>query len=509
MYPEATSLYFPERDLGELFPRVQLEKIFPDSKTFVDCLPVRPPAEIVAAYEREKNAPDFSLPAFVAAHFRLPPGLPQLEPGPRRGMMDHIRAHWAYLTREALPTHSCSTLVPLPYPYVVPGGRFREFFYWDSYFTLIGLLESGADALALGLLRNCAYLVNRFGFIPNGNRTYFLSRSQPPFFAAMLQAYAQKHGLPSVLEFLPPLEQEYRYWTGEAAAVTAGQPVAGKSVRLEGIVLNRYDGGEVALPRAEAYDKEWRAASVLPEADRKAFYRNQRAVCESGWDFSSRWLADGRNRATVRCEQMVPVCLNSLLYATEQQLAQLHDFMGHKEKSDRYTALAAARREGVHRYCWQEARGLFTDFDFVKGTPNEVLSLATVYPLFFGLASPQQAAAIAPILGEKFLYPGGLVTTLTPSGEQWDYPNGWAPLQWLAVMGLDRYGYHELARTIAQRWLELNEEVFRREGKLMEKYNVVNLALPGGGGSYANQDGFGWTNGVALALHAWLGGKND
>jgi alpha,alpha-trehalase len=495
--------YMPERDLGELFIDVQLARIFFDSKTFVDCIPLQPPANIVALYRIQKSLIGFSLQDFVYQHFEIPSSVHIDVKGTATDMFSHLRNHWSQLVKEANSTSAYSTLINLPHPYVIPGGRFREMFYWDSYFTIIGLLESNEDKLALGMIQNFDYLIKSYGYIPNGNRTYFLSRSQPPFFAEMLKIYSVKHGMEPVIEFLPSLEKEYHFWMKDNSLVNDQNTVSGKSVWLGDNVLNRYTGA-IPSPRPEAYNKEYIWAQALPETKRANFYLNLQAACESGWDFSSRWFADGNNKSTIACENLIPVCLNSLLYNCELQLAEMYKYIKDNATASKYEQFANSRKLAIHSYCWSEEQGVFTDYQFINGEHNPVISLATVYPLFVGIATQTQANKIATVLEAHFLREGGLITTLNTSGEQWDAPNGWAPLQWLAVIGLSQYGHAILATEIATRWLQVNRAVYLSDGKMMEKYNVIHPQLPGGGGNYENQDGFGWTNGVALALNAWL-----
>lgn len=489
--------YQPDRDLGALYDAVQTSGIFDDYKTFADCTPVKDPAAILSDYQAQKSQADFDLRSFVREHFRLPPPLEKKEVDKKGDMIAHLKNHWKYLTRTAHSTEKYTTLISLPESYIVPGGRFREMFYWDSYFSMIGLLESDEDERAYGMLKNFEFLIEAYGFIPNGNRTYFTTRSQPPFFAEMLALYAQKHGMASIMEFLPALEQEYAFWMADAP------DNYDRTVELDGFTLNRYIG-TLTTPRAEAYGKEKRWASQLPEAERANYHRHLRAVCESGWDFSSRWFADGKNKITTHCEDIVPVCLNSLLFGLEKQLSEMYEFQGNEDKAKSYEQLAQARKQAMQQHLWSEESGYYKDYDFIKKEQTDILSLATVYPLYFGLANDDQAAKIAAVVQEQLLFDGGVVTTTVQTGEQWDYPNGWAPLEWLTVIGLANYGYKDLAIEIASRWLSLNEKVFRREGKMMEKYNVVDTTLTGGGGEYKNQDGFGWTNGVALGLNAFL-----
>lgn len=491
----ATTDYQPDRDLGQLFALVQTSKVFEDYKTFVDCIPKKNPAEIQKAYEAQKSNTDFNLNEFVAENFKLPPALAKKEVDKKQEMIPHLKNHWKYLTRTAESKERYTTMISLPEPFIVPGGRFREMFYWDSYFSMIGLLESEEDELAYGMLKNFAFLIEQYGFIPNGNRTYFASRSQPPFFAEMLALYAEKNGLNSILEFLPVLEQEYQFWTADQAN--------GRTVAIDNDILNRYKGS-LSTPRAEGYGKEKKWASNLPEPERPKYHQHLRAVCESGWDFSSRWFADGKNKITTHCEDIIPICLNSLLFGMEKQLATMYQHNENEAKVAYYTSRSKDRKKAIQTHLWSEEAGHFKDYDFVKKEHTSILSLASLYPLYFGVASEAQAKRVAQVVEEQLLFDGGVVTTTVETGEQWDYPNGWAPLQWMTVLGLANYGYNELATTIAIRWLSLNEKVFRQEGKMMEKYNVVDTTLAGGGGAYKNQDGFGWTNGVALGLDAFL-----
>ncbi len=496
--------YQPDRDLGELFIAVQTSKIFDDNKTFVDCSPIKSPAEILQAYNAQKAKKDFNLNDFVKANFKLPPVLEKKQVDKKGDMIAHLKNHWKYLTRTAKSEEQYTTMVNLPKPFIVPGGRFRELFYWDSYFSVIGLLESNEDELAYGMLKNFDFLINEYGFIPNGNRTYFTSRSQPPFYAEMLIIYAKKHGIESIMEFLPSLEKEYQFWIDNHAKSNMSHRI----IKLDSThTLNRYYGSLTA-PRPEGYHKEKKWASNLPEPERANFHQHLRAVCESGWDFSSRWFADGKDKITTNCEDIIPICLNSLLFGMEKQLGVMYNKKGDEEKVLHYQQLAKKRKQAMQTYLWSEASGYYKDYNFNKKEHTTILSLATVYPLYFGIANQNQADQIAKIVESELLFDGGVVTTTVNSGEQWDAPNGWAPLQWMTVIGLNNYGHKDLASNITNRWLRLNEKVFREEGKMMEKYNVVDTTLAGGGGEYKNQDGFGWTNGVALGLHAFINGEN-
>lgn len=502
--PVGADLYKPDTAFPELFAAVQTQMIFADSKTFVDATPKQNPVEIAALYQAQKNKPDFALKAFVEQHFDLPPPLPVTKVTQETDMQQHLRNHWVNLVRSSQKTASRSTLIDLPHPFVVPGGRFREMFYWDTYFTMLGLMRSGQDELVKGMLDNFAHLIDTYGYIPNGNRSYFLTRSQPPFFALMLNAYAAKNGTQSVQQYLPQLEREYKFWMdGQGAQVAAGYKGQHLMVSAQGDLLNRYYGN-ANKPRSEAYNKELGWAQALPESERNGFYNNLLAACESGWDFSSRWFADGKSKTTINTLDIIPVDLSSLLYVMEKTLADIHSQLHHVSAADFYTKRAAQRKAMIGKYHFDPATGTYQDYNIATGKRTGQLTAAMVFPLFVGAATPEVAVRVADFVGKKLLMPGGVVTSLTASGEQWDYPNGWAPLQYLAVQGLLNYKQETLGLEIAKRWLALNEKVYASDGKMMEKYNVVDTQVKAGGGNYPNQDGFGWTNGVDLVFYDLL-----
>ena len=505
--PEAEAArYDPSRDLGPLFHDVQTAGIFPDSKTFVDAVPRREPAEIATRYLAERGAAGFDLAAFVAAHFDLPrPAGAEFAWIPSRPMEAHIHALWPALTRPPDDPSARSSLIPLPNGYVVPGGRFREVYYWDSYFTLLGLLESGHGALAERILENFAHLVQTVGHVPNGNRTYYLGRSQPPYFAAMVELYRRKTGFPGSYRLIAALQAEHAFWMEGAEGLAPGTAHR-RAVRLpNGAVLNRH-WDDRPEPRPESYREDWTLAQTLPEARREAFYRNVRAAAESGWDFSSRWMRDPRDLRTLETTALAPVDLNSLLYHLERTLAELvgqRGLPGDVDAAARFAAAAEARRRALLAAAYDSASGFFYDVRWRTGERvTDRPTLAAAAPLYFRLATPEQGRAVADRLQRDFLRPGGFVTTLVASGQQWDAPNGWPPLQWLAIEGVRRYGRADLADEARGRWLALNRRVYTATGRMTEKYDVVDLGREAEGGEYPTQDGFGWTNGVALALAA-------
>ena len=506
----ASAWYDPSRDLGPLFQDVQLAGIFPDSKTFVDARPRVAPAEVAARYTAERGAPGFDLRTFVERQFEPPrPAGEGFRADTSRSMEAHVRALWPVLTRRPDAPDRRSSLVPLPDAYVVPGGRFREVYYWDSYFTMLGLVASGRTDLVGSMLDNFAHLVRTVGHVPNGNRSYYLSRSQPPFFGAMVGLYARATDTARALRYLDALEAEHAFWMEGVEGLAPGQAHR-RVVRLpDGAVLNRY-WDDRAEPRPESFREDYRLGATLPESRRADFYREVRAAAESGWDFSSRWMRDPADLRTLETTELAPVDLNALLYELERTIAALRTARngpGDAAVAARFARAAAERRRALLAAAYDPAGGFFFDVRWRTGARvADRPTLAAAMPLYFGLATPEQGRAVVARLERDFLRPGGFVTTGVASGQQWDAPNGWPPLEWIAIQGVRRYGRADLADTARARWLALNRRTYRATGRMTEKYDVVDPDRRSGGGEYPTQDGFGWTNGVALALAAEEGG---
>lgn len=485
----------------ELFVAVQMGGVFDDSKTFVDCVPRGEPEQILEAYRAQSAQEGFDLGRFVHRHF-VPPVVHRSHyvSVPGQPLREHIDGLWDVLTRHPREHPPNSSLLPLPERYVVPGGRFRELYYWDSYFTMLGLAESGRHDLLRAMADNFAYLIDTYGHVPNGNRTYYLSRAQPPVFALMVELFEQ-HGLCEALDYLPQLRQEYAWWMEGADDLRPGE-ARRHCVRLDdGSLLNRY-WDDRDTPREESHGEDVATAQRSTRAPHEV-YRELRAGAASGWDFSSRWCDGSDGLSSIRTTAILPVDLNSLLYQLERQIALLSHASGDTALAARFRKQADARHAAIDRWLWNPQAGAFLDFDWQRDRPRQALNAATVTPLFARHASQEQARRTADALRSRLLRPGGIGTSEHASGEQWDQPNGWAPLQWLAIRGLRNYRDDALADDIAQRWLHTVGNLYERESKLVEKYALVvqpDEAAGGGGGEYPLQDGFGWTNGVTRRL---------
>ncbi len=435
-------------------------------------------------------------------------------------------------------------LLYLPSRYVVPGGRFNEMYGWDSYFILLGLLQDGRDDLARGMVENFFFEIENYGALLNANRTYFLTRSQPPLLSSMIrEVYEHPVASGSGLNPLDKTwlahayamaERDHALWasdvhrignTGLARYHDIGRgPVPEMADdsnyypdvlrwmlahpdESTGYVLNApaeptpAQAAELAKTSCDIKQSHVCARAVVEGHRLTAnFYEGDRAMRESGFDTSFRF-----GPFSGSTEDYAPVCLNSLLFQYEMNLAHFATLLGRAEEAKHWTAMAEARRTAIHRYLWNAKTGFFFDWNSRTGEQSTYSYVTGFYPLWAGLATPAQAAAVERHLHD-FEHPGGLAMSRTASGTQWDLPYGWAPTNWLAVAGLERYGFHQDAARVSREFSATVLENFERDGTLREKYNVVsgsaNVAVAAG--YKANVIGFGWTNGVFLRMHDLL-----
>jgi alpha,alpha-trehalase len=402
-------------------------------------------------------------------------------------------------------------LLFLPRPYVVPGGRFNEMYGWDSFFIQMGLLRDGELTLAKDMADNFLYEIHEYGKILNANRTYYLTRSQPPFLTQMLLAVYKRTNDPKWLEAsLPSVDSYYRYWTSQPHLT----PETGLSRYFD---LGDGPAPEVVASEHDAHGKtdydlireyfrthkvaDYDVSQYYDSSDDRLtplFYKGDRSMRESGFDPSSRF-----GPFSIDIIHYNPVCLNSLLYLMEMQTAEIMDLLKREKEAAAWRQLAQDRAARMNRLMWDAQDGLYYDYDFVHGRIRRYPFLTTFYPLWAGIASQDQAAHVVRNLA-RFERPGGFQTSEFKSGDQWDAPFGWAPLQWIAVEGLRRYGYRTEADRISMRFLSLVERQFRRHGTLEEKYDVVRqsdqVSTGLRFGYRTNEAGFGWTNAVFTTL---------
>jgi alpha,alpha-trehalase len=406
-------------------------------------------------------------------------------------------------------------LLYLPRPYVVPGGRFNEMYGWDSYFIQVGLLRDGALTLAKDLADNFLYEIRNYGKILNANRTYYLTRSQPPFLTEMVLSVYHRTGDRRWLEqAVPAIETYYRYWTSDPHLT----PETGLS--------RYYDSGEGPAPEVVSAERDgngrthyelvkdyYRTHSVsdydLSQYYNEKtgqltalFYKGDRSMRESGFDPSNRF-----GPFSIDVIHYNPVCLNSLLYLMERDTAEIMGILGHESDAATWRKRADERKEKVNRLMWDRDDGLYYDYNFATKKTRRYPFLTTLYPLWAGIATPEQAQHVEANL-RRFERPGGLQTSTRETGNQWDAPFGWAPLEMIAVQGLRRYGFENDADRITARFLSLVLQQFIERHIIVEKYDVVRRSLEVsskiGFGYRSNEIGFGWTNAAVVELYAQL-----
>jgi alpha,alpha-trehalase len=372
---------------------------------------------------------------------------------------------------------------------------------------MLGLKESGEYEMMENMVKNFAYLIKQYGHIPNGNRTYYISRSQPPFFSLMVELLASVKGDRVYQDYKDELYKEFYYHTSHCFKFYCHYRDDLFIPRQE----SYYEDDSTARYAVLEFQKQVRFADSnrLKRAVDSIYAltcNNLRSAAASGWDFSSRWMS-GEGLHTTKIRQIVPIDIMCLLFNLEKGtiIGNHSELLQDSLSLDgmRFTNtsnLKSSFQNLLRREFYNEKLGWYCDYSMDSSKPMNNPTLAGMYPLFFKLADEKEVPGIVDFLKKNFLKDGGVATSLKNTGQQWDAPNGWAPLQWITIIGLENYGYHELAKEIATRWVNLNKKVFNVTGKLMEKYDVVDTNKPAGGGEYPSQDGFGWTNGVLLAL---------
>jgi alpha,alpha-trehalase len=430
-------------------------------------------------------------------------------------------------------------LLYLPNDYVVPGGRFNEMYGWDSYFIILGLVADKRTDLARGMVENFFFEIENYGAILNANRTYFFTRSQPPFLASMIrEVYEHPIGKPLSKEWLAKAygyaQRDYDLWshaphlagdTGLARYDDIGDgpvpemaddsnyyPDVIRWLLAHPDVHTNYileapdnptpaEAAELAKTSCDiTTSKVCAHAHVDGHRLTSAYYKGDRAMRESGFDTSFRF-----GPFSGSTDVYAPVCLNSLLYKYERDMAHFASLLGRKSEAAQWEARATARREAINKYLWNPTTGLFYDYNVTTNQPSTYNYLSAYYPLWAGIASPEQAAAVEHHLS-LFEHDGGLAMSDNASGTQWDLPFGWAPTNWLATKGLTQYGFNEDAKRIANHFMQTVLQNFERDGTIREKYNVVNGSanVQVAAGYKSNVVGFGWTNGVYLQMNDLL-----
>ncbi len=469
-------VFDPGRDLEDVFSTVAGNRdpaVFADGKILADSTPLRSLGEIGMAFTVASKEPGFDPALFWRSHFELPNYDYAVErgsqTGEREGVLDeYISSMWPQLTYHAFRDRG--SLIGTPYPHLKPGERFTEGCYWDLADAVGGLLEEARtdpdserrdkENLVLGVAGNLVYQIERYGYVPNGLRTYYLWRSQPPVFAGMVKEMAAYFGdrRPNLVEdYLPALTKEYEWWMrGEAEVAAFGGPTAlNRVVRLpDGALLNRH-WDESDLPRPESYEEDIRTAQLAKGVDPRTLFRHVRAGAESGRDHTARFMSDPERLETIHTTDFVPVELNSLLWQYEDLIAASHDKAGRSVIAAEFHDRADRRNAAINNYLWNESEGFYCDYDFVQDQQSEVRSMGTAYPVARGMSTPEQSIRVAGVLAKDLLKRGGFVSAAVYSPQQWDAPNGFARDQVEGVHALIASGLSgsAVAAAAIERWL--------------------------------------------------------
>jgi len=504
--------------------------VFNDSKTFVDLVLLKDPEEILTAFTPDIASNRTRLIEFLAQYFApthgtdvhdwVPDDFSEADIPLIAKLSDPAMQEWARKVHDIWKTLGKSidpdvyanpfrhTLLPLKYPYmIVPGGRFIEFYYWDTYWIIKGLLISQMSHTATMVVENLLQLANATGFVPNGSRQYYLGRSQPPYLTLMVDLLVQARVVnASFIEMaLPVLSAEYSWWMKQGEhAVTVHQN--GKNY-----ILNRFYSG-ATTPRAESAREDMHTAAGLPDGEKIKVYQGLTTGAESGWDYTSRWFADGETLRSIDTTNVIPSDLNGVLFRVESVLSQLYARVGKQPPVD-YDSAAYNRKIAIHAVLWDAQSTQWRDLNLTSGKHMPSSSPANFLGLWAGAFDPKlygvkiDDIALSFVNGSGLIGPGGVCASLSPSGQQWDYPNVWPPLVSMLVdgfMGLTsplKGSTEQLSSSLARTMLQGAFMAFyETKGYMLEKYNCSELGALGGGGEYDLQTGFGWTNGVVLTL---------
>ncbi|CAG9537673.1 unnamed protein product [Cercopithifilaria johnstoni] len=512
---------------GRLLAAVNVHNLFRDSKSFVD-MPMKYDPEVVQAefdrrfgeYELHAINPS-ALKKFVDEYFEPsgneleecelsewqehPPKLMKIQDSSLRDWALKLNGIWKLLCRKMKPNENPNqtSLIHVPEEFVVPGGRFREFYYWDAYWIVKGLVACGLRNTIKKMIINFITVVDRYGFVPNGGRIYYLARSQPPLLIPMVYEYYElTHDIAFINEILPTLIKEYEFWQNNRTINLSDS--SGNAVTLF------YYHTKSNVPRPESFRADIVHASRLPAHERPKFYMDTASAAESGWDFSSRWFRDNRNIETIETTDIIPVDLNAFICWNLDILQYLLKHSGNFLKSKIFRDRRETLRHAMLQIFYNNTEGAWFDFNMRTKLHNVNFYPSIVVPLFgecyqpLSLFKPQKVVEYMDKMG-AFDYPGGVPTSLIKdANQQWDFPNGWGPINHMVIEGMRKSKnpmVQEQAYRLAKKWVMGNYKVFQQTNHMWEKYDVNgSVPQPGRGGEYLVQDGFGWTNGVILDL---------
>lgn len=501
---------------GPLLHAIQTARLFNESKTFVDMPLMDTPENILKAFDGlPQNYTREDLLNFVNKYFAEsgsdmyliepkdwkdnPVFINKFKDMKLKEWVDYLHSKWKLLLRVFNHTEcgaECHSSLWVPNPFIVPGGRFREYYYWDSYFIVEGLILSEMYETVKGIIENYFYLLEKHNIIPNGGRVYYLNRSQPPLLTLMVQRYYEStKDIEFLKKSIPYLEKEYNFWMKNRKANVDDCYKA---------YLNQYNVN-ASEPRPESYMDDVLTSMKFTTNDEKSrLFKNLASGAESGWDFSSRWFENTNDITSIKTSEIIPVDLNSIMFQVEMILSQFHNTLGNSLKKHIYFKKAKLRQKLMHNYLYNKDQCLWNDYHLDTKLKNSNIYMSNVLPLWAGITTFAEDGHIDCLMNSllPFIdFDGGLPISLILSGQQWDFPDGWAPMQFFFVKALENLNNTKadlLARQITEKWIYNNYCTWKKTGYMFEKYNIKEVGNPGRGGEYVVQEGFGWTNGVAL-----------
>ncbi len=485
----------PSLLFGDIYKDILIKDTLGISRQIADGFPKSGIREIKLAFRKQKNDEGFDVQSFINEHWILATQRETKYIADSTSSISDISAElWSALTYDSANQPEFSSLIALPHPYIPISGQEIEMRYMDSYFIMIGLAAEDNWNMVENMINNCAYMIDEIGHIPETNRTYTTSRSGQPFFSHMVELLANQKGNETYTKYLPQLEKEYNYWQKEKINIADHNGI-GHIIKIGDKILNRYSDPN-SEPRDENYLNDRNGGSNL--------YRSKRANSESGWNMSSRWLGDTDRMWTMYTRAVAPVDLNALMYHLEKTIIKAYDIVGNKNNISEIKSNSDVRKIALDSLHWDGQKKIFEDVDYRKKAKTNHATLAMLYPLFTNMCNQEQADGVASFIESTLLKDGGLMDTDEYTDFKWDAPNGHAPLQYIAVKGLDNYGHKKLAKKIAARYTMTIENTFSATGRITEMYNLSETDPKKMAGIYEGKDAYGWTLGVYLGLKKYL-----
>jgi len=495
---------------GEILHAIQQSGIYADSKTFVDMPMKYDPDVIIENFKKIESHTIPNLSKFLRENFltagseimswtpsdwvQNPSFIQNMKTEDYKEFASQVHEMWKSLGKQLIPDVVSNpqrySIIPQKNPFIVPGERFHEFYYWDSYWIIRGLLTSGMHDTAKGILMNAFDLIKEYGFIPNGARVYYLTRSQPPFLSEMVRYYyEQTHDVELLKYALPFLEIEYKYWMDTHAVELPG-----------GHVLNRFYT-DANRPRPESYREDMHAVKEMTEDQSQSFFSDVIAGAESGEDFTSRWFTVGTDLRSIATRSFIPVGLNAVLYKFESNMIFFYNVLQLNPTID-FAQAVIKRKSAIDTYLWNPNTFQWYDYSLTNNSQIMRSYPSNWFPVWAGAYDSAYTSQIFESLENSgLLQIGGVLSTDLASGQQWDSPNTWAPHQSLiaeVLLQLNTPESIQLAETVALRWINTTYLGFKSTRMMHEKYNALIPGAAGSGGEYPPQIGFGWTNGVTL-----------